>query len=204
MQYILLIILWILWFTVHSGMISLTVTRYTKAKLGQYYRFYRLLFNLVALLTLVPLIFYSQNLKGNVIFRWDGSLLFVQLFLGAVSSALFFAGALKYDLLEFLGIRQIISGKSYSTLSESGEIAGSGILNVTRHPWYLGAIIFVWIDYREMYVSKLIVSILLTVYLVTGTILEERKLVLEIGDSYRGYKNRVSMLFPIKWIISKL
>ena len=149
MQYILLIILWILWFTVHSGMISLTVTRYTKAKLGQYYRFYRLLFNLVALLTLVPLIFYSQNLKGNVIFRWDGSLLFVQLFLGAVSSALFFAGALKYDLLEFLGIRQIISGKSYSTLSESGEIAGSGILNVTRHPWYLGAIIFVWIDYRD-------------------------------------------------------
>jgi len=96
------------------------------------------------------------------------------------------------------------TGKLYSALSESGKLDTSGILGITGHPWYLGVIIFVWIDYREMYVSTLIVNIILTVYLVTGTVLEERKLILKFGDNYRVYKNRVSMLFPAKWISSKL
>lgn len=107
-------------------------------------------------------------------------------------------------MLNFFGIRQIISGKSQSTLSESGEINTSGILSITRHPWYLATIIFIWINYREMYVPTLIVNILLTIYLIIGTILEERKLIIELGDSFRNYIQSVSMLFPTKWILSKL
>jgi protein-S-isoprenylcysteine O-methyltransferase Ste14 len=68
----------------------------------------------------------------------------------------------------------------------------------------LAAVIFVWVDYRDMYVSTLIVNILLTIYLLIGTILEERKLVIELGDSYRDYMDRVSMLFPTKLIFSKM
>ena len=55
-----------------------------------------------------------------------------------------------------------------------------------------------------MYVSTLIVNIILTIYLVTGTVLEEKKLIIELGDNYRDYVDRVSMLFPAKWIFSKL
>ena len=61
-----------------------------------------------------------------------------------------------------------------------------------------------WMPYKEMYVSTLIVNSILTIYLVTGTVLEERKLVIECGDNYRDYKERVSMLFPFKWLSSKL
>jgi protein-S-isoprenylcysteine O-methyltransferase Ste14 len=106
--------------------------------------------------------------------------------------------------MQVLGIRQIKSGKSHSTLSESGDIDTSGILSLTRHPWYLATLILVWTYFREMYVSTLIVNIILTIYLIIGTILEERKLIIELGDSYRDYMNRVSMLFPTKWILSKL
>jgi protein-S-isoprenylcysteine O-methyltransferase Ste14 len=116
--------------------------------------------------------------------------------------ALIISGLLKYDLLQLLGFRQIKSGKSYSALSESGELDTSGILGLTRHPWYLAVIIFIWIGYREMYVSTLIVNIILTIYVVMGTVLEERKLIIEFGDNYRDYINRVSMLFPVKWIFS--
>ncbi|NQU81709.1 MAG: hypothetical protein HQ543_09345 [Bacteroidetes bacterium] len=68
----------------------------------------------------------------------------------------------------------------------------------------MAVIILVWIDDREMYVSTLIVNIILTIYLVIGTVLEEKKPIIELGDSYRDYMDRVSMLFPIKWIFSKL
>jgi protein-S-isoprenylcysteine O-methyltransferase Ste14 len=118
--------------------------------------------------------------------------------------SLFIAGLFKYDILQVLGIRQIKSGKSHATLSESGDIDTSGILSITRHPWYLATIMLVWTYFREMYVSTLIVNIILTIYLIIGTILEERKLIIELGDSYRHYINRVSMLFPTKWILSKL
>ena len=160
------------------------------------------IYNLVALATFIPLISYSVQLKGMVIFRWEGYMTIVQIAFLIIVIALVISGLLKYDLLQLFGFKQIKSGNSYSTLSESGELDTSGILGLTRHPWYLAVIIFIWIGYREMYVSTLIVNIILTIYVVMGTVLEERKLIIEFGDNYRDYKNRVSMLFPVKWVFS--
>ena len=203
MEYFALIILWTLWCTIHSGMISATVNDFFNKRLGSSFKYYRLFYNLVATATLIPVLLYSLSLKGAVIFRWEGNLAIVQFFLLLIALSLFLAGGMQYDMQQFIGIRQIRTGISYSPLSESGDIGMSGILSATRHPWYLAAIIFVWIWYREMYVSTLIVNSILTIYFIIGTILEERKLVLEIGDAYRDYQKRVSMLFPTKWIFSK-
>lgn len=204
MEYFALIIIWILWCAIHSGMISLTVNDYLKNSLRSYYKFYRLFFNLFSLATLIPLFLYSQRLTGPVLFRWESHMIIVQIVLLIIVISLFVSGALKYDMLQFLGFRQIKSGKTHSTLSEGGQIDTSGVLSLTRHPWYLAALISVWIGYREMYVSTLIVNGILTIYLVIGTVLEERKLIIELGDNYRDYKNRVSMLFPTRWVFSKL
>lgn len=204
MSLIGLIILWCLWCAVHSVMISWSVTNYLKTKLGSKYRFYRLFYNFVALATLIPVILYSANFKGQVIFHWGEYLTIFRLILVAIALSLFVSGAMKYDLLQLLGIRQIKSGNSYSALSKAGDIDTSGILSLTRHPWYLGVIIFIWAGHRDMYVSTLFVNIILTVYIGIGTVLEERKLIIEYGDSYRDYQRRVSMLVPFKWLFSKI
>jgi methanethiol S-methyltransferase len=203
MSYSALIVLWSIWCFIHSGMITLTFSSYIKVRLSRYYRFYRLFFNLVALATLIPLILYSITLKGPVIFQWQGPMIVVQFFLLAIAMVLFIAGALKYDMLQFIGLRQIISGETSLSLSKSGEINSTGILSLTRHPWYLGAIIFIWVDYRVMYISTLMVNILMTIYLIVGTLLEERKLIIEFGNHYRDYSRKVSMLFPFKWMFDK-
>lgn len=200
MAYFALVILWITWCAAHSGMISLTVTNRLKQLSGSCYRFYRLFFNLAAVVTLIPLMIYSRSFKGTVLFRWEGCLTLVQAALLFVVSILFIAGSLKYDLLQFMGIRQIRSGNHHAALTASGEIDTSGVLRITRHPWYLAAIILVWIDVRVMYVSTVIVDGILTAYLIIGTLLEERKLVHALGDAYRDYQRKVSMLFPIKWV----
>jgi hypothetical protein len=124
-------------------MISVTVIGFVKKRLGKSYKYYRLFYNLAATATLIPVLLYSLNLKGDVLFRWDGNLAIGQFFLLLIAISLFLAGGKQYDLQQFIGLRQIRSGKSFSGISESGEINTPGILRVTRHPWYLAAIIFV-------------------------------------------------------------
>ena len=107
MEYTLLIFAWCLWCLLHSALISLTVTNYLKEKLGGKYKFYRLAYNLFALATLIPLILYESILRSQPIFRWDGMLLIVRMLLLGTAGGLFLSGALKFDMLHFLGIRQI-------------------------------------------------------------------------------------------------
>lgn len=204
MTYFALVMLWMTWCAIHSGMIAWPVTNRLKQLTGSGYRFYRLFFNLVAVVTLVPLVVYSRSLTGTVLLRWEGCLTIVQGSLSIVVLMLFIAGSLKYDLLQFMGIRQIRSGNHHAALTASGKIDTSGVHSITRHPWYLAAIILVWIDVRVMYVSTVIVDGILTAYLIIGTLLEERKLVNALGDAYRDYQNKVSMLFPVKWVSARV
>jgi protein-S-isoprenylcysteine O-methyltransferase Ste14 len=179
-------------------MIALKVTAYLKKRLGDGYRYYRLVYNIAAIGTLIPLLGYGRPLKEQVLFVWGGPLLVIKITVLALAVALFILGAMKYDMLSFAGIRQIRSGNHYAVMSETGKIDASGILGLTRHPWYLGAILLVWSDDSRIYGSTLIVNAILTLYIVWGTILEERKLVIEIGDAYRDYQKRVPMLLPLK------
>ena len=202
MHYLPLAALWIAWCVVHSGMISITVTGFFKRRLGGHYRFYRVFYNLVAVVTIAPIFLYSQSLQKHVLFCWEGPTIVFQGLLFTIAGLLALAGARHYDMLQLLGLRQIFTGASHGILNESGKLDTSGILGVTRHPWYLGAILLVWADYRSLTVAMLVTNVILTVYLVVGTILEERKLVLELGEEYREYQRQVSMLLPLKWLRS--
>jgi protein-S-isoprenylcysteine O-methyltransferase Ste14 len=183
-------------------MISLRATEYLKRRFGSRFRFYRLVFNLVAIVTIVPVILYDQSIQGPRVFRWEGFMIVFQVFLLAIVVLVFFAGARHYDMLQFLGLRQIRRGTSHSALTETGKLDTTGILGITRHPWYLGTILLIWA--RGFDVSALITNIILTIYLVVGTVLEERKLLIEYGEDYRRYRENVSMLIPFKYLKSMI
>ncbi len=202
MRYILLSLFWITWCFVHSTMASLSVTEYLKSRLGKTFRFYRLFFNIVAAVTLLSVVLYTYSIPYQPVFRWEWALKIVQIFLFGIAILLLFAGAREYDMLHFLGIRQIKEGMSPSRLTKDGQLAMAGILGVTRHPWYVAAFVLIWA--RDLHLSTLLVNIILSVYFVIGTLLEERKLVLKYGDTYREYQQRVSMFLPYKWLMSKI
>ncbi len=125
-----------------------------------------------------------------------------QLLLLGVAVLLFFFGGRHYDARQLLGIKQIRDGTSDSAPTVSGELDTSGILRITRHPWFLATMLLIWA--RPMDVSAVIVNVILTSYLIVGTYLEEQKLVREFGEIYRNYQRNVSMLVPFKWLKSKI
>jgi len=201
-KYLSAVLLWILWCALHSILIRKTVTDYMKQKLGDQYRFYRLFYNIVALVTLIPLMDYSISLKGVPFFRWEGRLVIVKYLLWMTSIYLFIAGGSHYNISQFLGIRQIKTGRTNRALSEYDTFDTSGILSVIRHPWYVAGILILWA--RDMSLPTLLNNIVIVAYFVIGAFLEERKLLIEFGEKYREYKKNVSMFIPYKWLMTKI
>ena len=71
-----------------------------------------------------------------------------------------------------------------------------GLYKTVRHPLYLGFIIAFWSTPR-MSVGHLFFAIVTTAYIVVAIQFEERDLIRSYGDSYRNYRQKVSMLIPI-------
>jgi protein-S-isoprenylcysteine O-methyltransferase Ste14 len=200
-KYLVLATAWSAYCALHSAMISPTVTRLVKRRLGERFRFYRLFFNAVAILTLIPLLRFSLSVQGEPVFRWEGALLPVRYALLACGVLLAITGARHYSLAQFSGIAQI-RGTSAGGLATAGGLDSSGVLGVVRHPWYVAVALLIWA--RDLDIARLVANGVLTAYIVVGTLLEERKLVLEFGESYRQYQSRVSMFVPFKWLRSRL
>jgi protein-S-isoprenylcysteine O-methyltransferase Ste14 len=149
------------------------------------------------MLTLIPVLWYSHSLEQEAFFRWEGLWRVPQYLLLASGILLVVAGGRHYSLGQFLGISQL-RGPSSAGLASGGGIDSSGVLGLVRHPWYTAVVLLLWA--RDLDMAALVGNGVLTVYIVVGTLLEERKLVHEFGDAYRSYQGRVSMFVPLKRI----
>ena len=201
-EYVALALLWILFCVIHSATISLPFIRYAKRRMGDRYRFYRLYYNVAAVVMFIPLLVYSATLSGPPVFVWGGALRVLQAALIILGMFLVIAGAKHYDLLRFVGIAQIREGTPQAAKSEDDEIVSSGVLGYIRHPWYVAVFLLIWAD--DLDVSSIVINTVLTAYLIIGALLEERKLVAECGEKYREYQRNVSMFVPIKWVRRRL
>jgi protein-S-isoprenylcysteine O-methyltransferase Ste14 len=194
MKYLVLSVLWTVWCVIHSAMISIPVMSYLRSSWGPGFKYYRIFYNVVAVTTLIPVVMYTYSIHDYPVFLLDGYLRIIQILLIGSAMFLFIGGALHFDLLLLLGIRQIKDSKTQQILSRDHQLDMTGVLGMVRHPWYLGVLLIIWA--RDLGPSALLVNIILTIYLVVGTLLEERKLLLELGDTYQEYQKRVPMLVP--------
>ncbi len=201
-KYIILSVLVIAWCILHSAMISVTATEYFKRSLGLSFRYYRLFYNVVSALTLVPVILYAYSVKTQPIFSWDGYRRIGQVLFLGTSAVLFFLGAHHYDARQLLGLKQLQERTMNKAITDSGKLDTLGVLGIIRHPWYAATMLLIWA--RPLDVSAILVNAILTAYLIIGTVLEENKLIREFGDEYRAYQNRVPMFIPYKWLKSKI
>jgi protein-S-isoprenylcysteine O-methyltransferase Ste14 len=106
----------------------------------------------------------------------------------------FWAFFFNYDSLSFFGIRQILHLGKVKNINPSEGLKKNGLLGITRHPMYLALIIYLLSQNFKM--ADIVVNIVLIIYVIIGTKLEEKKLVLEFGDTYIKYQQEVPMLIP--------
>lgn len=190
----LLAALWIAWCTVHSLLITPSVVRVMRRIFGSAYRYYRLAYNVVALVSLAGVVWFAGTLARTVLLphalvHLPGMLVWVLPLGGA--AFFFWSGARAYDLRMFLGLAQLHSRPS----SSAGTLLLHGILRHVRHPWYTGTILLLlaWFDGTDV---SLLMRVVLIVYTIIGAVLEERKLVAEFPDTYPRYQRTVPMLVP--------
>jgi protein-S-isoprenylcysteine O-methyltransferase Ste14 len=201
LRLLFLALAWTAYGALHSAMISEPVTGFLKRTLGDSFRFYRLFFNSVAIVTLIPVLWYSRSLRQEAIFRWEGVWLVPRYALLVFGVLLVVAGGRHYSLRQFVGISQL-RGPSAGGLAAGGAIDSSGVLGLVRHPWYTAVVLLLWAG--DLDAAALVANSVLTTYIVVGTFLEERKLVHEFGDAYRSYQARVSLFVPLRWGIEFL
>jgi protein-S-isoprenylcysteine O-methyltransferase Ste14 len=193
MKYLLIAFLWAAYCSLHTFLISIRFTKLMTRLLKTYYAFYRLFYVLLSLILLVPLINFTAHADNKILITYPLPLNIIRYILISGSSIMFaWPFFFNYDSLSFFGIRQILNfGKKHNS---SKEIKTNGFLGIIRHPMYFALIIYLWC--QTFRVADLVVNTLLTIYIIIGTLLEERKLVLEFGDSYIKYQHEVPMLIP--------
>jgi methanethiol S-methyltransferase len=195
MKYLLVVLLWTGYVSLHSFLISVRFTNLLTRLLKDYYAFYRLFYVLISFILLVPLINYTAQLDDKVIISYEPPLSVIRYILISGSLLMFFwAFFFNYDSLSFWGIRQILNFGKEKKINPPEGIKRNGLLGIMRHPMYLALIIYLWC--QTFRVIDIVINTLLTVYVIIGTLLEEKKLVLEFGEAYIKYQREVPMLIP--------
>jgi methanethiol S-methyltransferase len=158
-------------------------------------RLYRLLYNLVAALTILPVLGLVVVLPDQELYRipypWALVTLAIQGFsLWGMAKTMGRSGAGR-----FFGIEQFLS-RNPSEHTE--ELVVDGWYEFVRHPIYLFSLFFIWLM-PVMSMNILGLNIGLTVYLFIGTLFEERKLEAAFGETYVKYKHKTPMILPIRF-----
>jgi methanethiol S-methyltransferase len=195
MNSLLVVIMWTVYCALHSFLISIRFTTLMERLLKKYYAFYRLFYVLISFILLVPLIRFTEEFESPVTMTYGALLSVIRyaFMLGAL--VLFFrAFFFDYNSLSFFGIRQMLNFAKPKKAATPVELKRNGLLGMVRHPMYLALILYLWCQtFRTI---DLLINALLTLYVLIGTWLEERKLVLEFGEAYLRYQRQVPMLIP--------
>ena len=187
---LLLAFTWLLYGAIHSLMASNYFKNFAVKILGKYFRFYRLIYNFLAFILLIPVfVMQFSTIKETL---WQVSV--YQPVIGkfiSVWGAILIATALQgYDLSEF-------SGLDFNKSQEKNEFKNDGLLKYMRHPIYFGILLLVWgMFIADASTRSLAGAIAVTIYLFVGIYFEEKKLIEIFGEKYKRYQQDVPMLIP--------
>gem|GEM_PF-140962 len=186
----LLLLFWIIYYTVHSILAATSVKVFFKKRSGKYFRYYRLVYSIFVTVTLLWLLCYQYSFQSPVLIKPKILKYFSFLLLVLPGILIMLISIKKYFLL-LSGVRSIL------TPTPAVELKVDGIHRYIRHPLYSGTILFVWrLFFIFPFLNNLIAVILLMLYVLIGISFEEKKLIKEFGEKYHEYIFNVPKLLP--------
>jgi protein-S-isoprenylcysteine O-methyltransferase Ste14 len=198
MKYFILCTLWILWCFLHSYLVTTRTTTWFKKHLGKKFAFYRISYNLFSLITVLPLFYWQRTIAGPTVIPLSPFLMIFK-YIALIFGVIVIAGSfVSFDIWKFTGIRKRVSGDQQK--EKDPVIKKHGFYGIVRHPMYLGGIIFFTASMTDAPLPAFLGYLILAIYMIIGTVREDRRLSRELGDVYRNYQKEVPMILPgIPW-----
>lgn len=186
---------WLAYAALHSLLAALAIKRRIARRLPGFAPYYRLAYNALAVVLLLPLLWATWTLPGEWLWRWAGGWAWLAngLALAALAGLLLSGGS--YDMDEFIGLTPLREKRRDAAEHDGFRL--SAFHRHVRHPWYFLGLLLVWT--RDMNGPLLTSALAITAYLILGAWLEERKLEAHFGSVYRDYRQRVPGLCPLPW-----
>lgn len=181
---LLLGIFWLLYFFIHSALASLWVKEKVGLLVPSLFPYYRIVYNLIAILGLLPLLYFSlsQAIEYEIPFHQPMGLL-----LAFVGLFFLWKAFRAFDMPAFLGLKP----------EENSALVKTGMYAYVRHPLYFATILVIG-GLCLMFPSKgmLMVLGISYSYILIGSKLEEGKLKKHYGQAYEDYAKEVKALIP--------
>jgi protein-S-isoprenylcysteine O-methyltransferase Ste14 len=192
---LIIIALFMGYFVIHSLTASLWLKNRVARHLPVLIPYYRLLFNALSLLLAIPLVIAVFTYPGEPLWQWYGVGFYVANGLALLAAIAFIYSLKMYDMAEFWGTRQL--REHVEEVRDLEQFKISVFHRFVRHPWYTMILVIIWT--RDMSTTQLLTYSLVTLYLVIGSRMEERKLIAYHGEVYQRYRQRVPGLLPLPW-----
>ncbi len=191
------VLLIIISLAVYAGLHSLTAASGVKAWARRVFgpasdRWYRLVYNIVAVVTFLPILLLVALLPDRLLYLvpspWRWLMVAGQvLALGGLTAAV-----AQTNAWHFLGLAQLFDPQP----AQTGRLVVSGLYRWVRHPIYFFSLLFLWLS-PVMTLNQLTLYVMVTLYFYVGSIFEERRLEAEFGEAYRRYRQYTPRLFPL-------
>lgn len=183
---------------VHSWLASTRLKEFIRRLVGdqRYYGLYRAGYNVVAIVTLSPVLGLVVFRPGNIIWQVTGLGQYLFLLIQIMGLIGVIVSLFQIQLGQFIGLTQVVAYLRRIQLPLPNEpLQFGGLYRLVRHPLYLFSLLVIW-PMSTMTESLLAFNIAATIYFIAGSVLEERKLATIYGEVYRDYQRHTPALVP--------
>ncbi len=184
--------IWIGWCVIHSLLNSegpIRATGLLDSKIGRYFR---LLYSITAVFTLLLANYITPNSPEFEVWRFQGLAFIIKVLIWAIAIIMFYLTFKFFNLWHFLGLSAI--GLSRRNRDSQKKLITWGIYGVVRHPQFCAGLVILWV--RNLTDTDLIINIVLSIYLIIGGRIEEKRLLRIYGNAYSDYMKMVPGFIP--------
>jgi len=179
-------------FLQHSGMIRKAARRWMSQVISEQYL--GAVFSIASGITLLALVHLWQETalvlaSADGFYRWSLRAVFFLAIAGQVW------GLWSLKAADLFGTESVL--RRSGPTPPPAPMVVRGPYRWVRHPLYLTTLLMIW-SHPDLTADRLMFNVLFTVWIIVGTVLEERDLVADYGDGYRNYQRRVPMLVPYR------
>lgn len=183
---------WVAFGLLHSILAGATVKARLAPILGAGYR---LAYNIFAAVSFAAVVWIgTAAFSAQPAFALGGGLKMALGVIGIAGWVLMFLSLGGYDLGRFAGTAQLRAAKRGEDIDDDEPLRTGGLHRYVRHPIYSAGFLVLWGAAWTPF--GLATAIFGSLYLLAGTMAEERRLLLRYGAAYDDYRKRVPAFIP--------